>query len=146
MIDITSQARDLSAEDYGEWVASDLFEGVRYKLRALGNPDYVREKAKLDFKKQRKFKGLADPDWEQDRFGELVAKTILVDWSGFDQEYSARFGIELFTGENRRKYQHILTEIVDLAVTLSMESQEQTEADVKNSKASSSGKRAGGST
>lgn len=147
-IDITEQARDLTAEDYGEWVESEIFvgKGVKYKVRPFGNPDYVREKSKIDFNKKRKFRGMVDPDWEQDRIGELVARTILVDWVGFTQEYTPKFGVELFSGENRRKYKHVLAEIMDLSLMIGAETQEQMEADAKNSATSSSGKRAGGDT
>lgn len=86
---------DVAIIEAGDWedVPAELFpgmDGVRFKVRGTGNADYRRLQGKL-------LRGIAAkklaPDKEQlaaeQIGGELLAKTVLLDWSGIEDEGGA---------------------------------------------------------
>ena len=143
-VSLKSVARDVKAEREGEWRESQLFPGVSYKVKSFNDPHFRRARDSFQERKQRKFGNKpADPEWGDSEFGKVIAQHLLVDWSGFDQEFSAELAHEILADP---QYRDVADDVVAAARNVGDPDLVQAEEDQGNSRRSSSGKSSTGQT
>jgi len=86
---------DIAKEQAGDWVPIPELPGVEFKVKSFNDPAYRVARDLLIQKMARKHgKRPAPPDETESAFGKLYARHILLDWRGFDVEYSAGVALE----------------------------------------------------
>jgi hypothetical protein len=94
----TAKERDGDYIDIPEW------PGVKLGVRSLELPAYKIAVDQLVQRYARRYKGKnAPPDVRDSDLGKLLAEHILFDWSGFDQEYSAEFALDMMGSSEGRE-------------------------------------------
>lgn len=73
--------RNVAAEKSGRWIDVKLpeFDGVSFKVRGLGNPDYEALKARLF---ETRSPADREKDLSADEIAQLLSETILLGWRG----------------------------------------------------------------
>lgn len=100
---------DLTKEAEGEWVPSRAFPGVEFQVSSIQLPAFATARDMLFQRWARKFKGQPVPlDVKHDELGKLVAKHILHNWRGFDEEYSPELADKALRD---REYRDLLGDI-----------------------------------
>lgn len=88
-IKLASLKADLDKEREGDWVDYPDWPGVRFNVRSLQTPSYAIKRDQLITKLARRYGRKPIPvDVRAKEFGRLYADEILLDWEGFDTEYS----------------------------------------------------------
>lgn len=143
-ISLKSLARNVEAENNGEWLDAPSHPGVRLKVRSLNNPDFRRAKAGYDRRMLRKFgQDVPDPQWQDREFGKLVAEHILLDWDGIDPAYDKALGAEVMADP---AYRDLADDVVACARRVGDRELAESEDDAKNSATASSGTSSGDRT
>ena len=88
-VKFSSLAANTEKEAQGDWVDLPDLPGVYLKVRSFNDPKYRTARDMLLQRMARKFgRKPAPPDESEAEFGRLYAKFVLLDWKGFDIEYS----------------------------------------------------------
>ena len=83
-MDIDNAFADPEIEREGTWV--DYRDGSRIKIARIGNPNFTRSQDAM-FKAHRKKQraGNLESELETSLLCQVIAKTVLLDWEGFEQ-------------------------------------------------------------
>lgn len=103
-VKLASLAADLAKEREGDWVsAPDIAPGIQFHVRSTFYPPFCTARDQGREKLNRKFpEGI--PEEDNAKFlGTLAIQYLLLDWSGFDQPFSADVASEILTDEAYRK-------------------------------------------
>lgn len=89
-VKFSSLAADTDKETAGDWIEIPELPGVELKVRSFNHPAYRVARDLLLQRMARKHgRKPAPADESEAEFGKLYAKFILLDWKGFDVEYTA---------------------------------------------------------
>jgi hypothetical protein len=107
---LSSLKADLAREEEGDWVEIPDFPGVSLKVRSANSKAYSMQLSVLSQKFARKYGQRPIPPEDSLRgSGKLLARYILLDWKGLDDDvaqpliYSADLAEELLTNPEYRK-------------------------------------------
>lgn len=88
-VKFSSLAADVAKEQDGDWIEIPELPGVELKVRSFNHAAYRVARDLLLQRMARKYgRKPAPADESEAEFGKLYAKFILLDWKGFDVEYS----------------------------------------------------------
>lgn len=97
-VKFASLRADVEKEKAGEWIEIPDLPGVELRVRSFNDPAYRIQRDQLLQRLARKYGRKPVPGDESEiEFGRLYAKFILLDWKGFDVEYSADAAREALT-------------------------------------------------
>ena len=102
-VSLRSLTVNLSAERDGDWQDAALIPGVSFKVRSTNYAPYVAARSKALQEIQKKYPtGDVPPDETAAVFGGLLADHLLLDWRGFDADYSPDEARAVLTDETFR--------------------------------------------
>ncbi len=102
---LSSLKSDRARTDAGDWIEIPDWPGVAVRVRGLSHPAYVYARDQVNRRLARKHKGdaagpaeMRQRDDERLRLnGEILAEHVLLDWRGFDEEYSAERALAMLS-------------------------------------------------
>ncbi|MCO5071142.1 MAG: hypothetical protein M9944_08050 [Rhizobiaceae bacterium] len=88
-IKLASLKVDLQREKTGDWIAYPELPGVEFKVSSLHLSEFVNARNALNKRLAKSYKGVDVPESVRlPELGKLLAKYILHDWRGFDEDYT----------------------------------------------------------
>jgi hypothetical protein len=89
-VKFASLASDLKKEDDGDWIEIPDLPGVSLKVRSFNFGPYRIARDQLIQRTARKYgRKPVPPEENEIEFGKMYAQYLLLDWKGFDIDYSA---------------------------------------------------------
>ena len=131
---------DAAAAEGGAWRPAVGLPGVEFRVRGVANLDWRRLKAKLPREKQ--LAPTLDPEDEDAITGQLLHRTVLLDWRGFTaadgapDPYDAGRALDMLTAPAFRRFRNA---VLATARILANETVAEREAAAKNSATGSPG-------
>lgn len=130
-IKLSSLKADVEKQDEGDWQPIPELSGIRVKVRSLRSAKYQFGATPIRQRHVRKFGEngtIPNKEFAKD-YGRLVADVILLDWEGFDVDYSRETALETLTDAG---FAEILGYIIAAAGRVAQGEIEYVEAASKN--------------
>ncbi len=103
-VKLSSLRSDSERERNGDWVDSLSIPGAAFMVRSINYPPYTIARDLMKQRLARKSGGKPIPqDTLYTELGRLYAEHLLLDWRGFDEEYSKDRAVELLTDPEFRE-------------------------------------------
>lgn len=134
-VKLSSCRVDAKREREGDWVESVVLPSVSFKVRSTTYPAYTVARDMLQQKLRRKAgsKPIPETDWIP-AHGRLYHEHLLLDWKGFDEEYSPENAERVMTDF---EFRLVISAVEMAAASLAQADIDFVEEQSKNSETSS---------
>ena len=97
-IKLSSLKVDLQREKTGDWIAYPEWPGVEFNVSSLMVPEFVNARNALNKRLSKSFKGVDVPESvRMPELGKVLAKHVLHDWRGLDEDYTPERALEILS-------------------------------------------------
>lgn len=101
-VKLDSLKANTKRESEGDWVKATSLPGVEFRVRALTYPPFRAKHDQAMMRLARQHGQNPPSDTIQSELGRLMAEEILLEWRGFDVEYSSAVALDALTDPAHR--------------------------------------------